>query len=142
MARDLPRRRLPLGLGHAALLLAVVTALLLGWHSLADRDVWFHARAGADLLVEGGLAQTNRYSFTAPEHPWLNHEWLFQVAVAATAPSLPPAPQDPLWGWNLLRVGLVLALVLVLLLGDGVAGRAAPDGRRLLAAGALLAGLG
>ncbi|MBE0564674.1 MAG: hypothetical protein IH621_01850, partial [Krumholzibacteria bacterium] len=125
MDRDPLRRRLQPG--HAALLLPLVTALLLGWHSLADRDVWFHARAGQDLLAEGRLVQVNRYSFTAPDHPWLNHEWLFQAAVAATAPAVPTPADDPVLGWNLLRAGLVLTLMLVLLLGDGVWRPTAPD---------------
>ena len=120
----------------------LATALLLGWHSLSDRDIWFHARAGADLLSEGRLAQVNRYSFTAPDHRWLNHEWLFQATVAATAPALPPTGDAALAHWSLLRLLLVLILVLVLLLGDGGLARQAPPGRTLLAAAAMLTALG
>ncbi len=134
--------RLRLRLHHAWLVLPLATALLLSWHSLTDRDVWFHARAGRDLLAEGRLTQVNRYSFTAPEHPWLNHEWLFQSAIAVTAPDLPPGVDDPLTGWSVLRLVLVLCMVLVLMLGDGGLARGMPPGRILLTAAATLAALG
>ena len=131
-----------LRLHHAWLLLPLATALLLSWHSLSDRDVWFHARAGRDLLAEGHLARVNRYSYTAPDHPWLNHEWLFQTAVAVTAPDLPPESDDPLLGWSALRLLLVLGLLLVLMLGDGGLAPGVPHGRIALTAAASLAALG
>ena len=131
-----------LRLHHVWLVLPLATALLLSWHSLSDRDVWFHARAGRDLLAEGRLTRVNRYSFTAPDHPWLNHEWLFQSAVAVTAPDLPPEGDDPLLGWSALRLLLVLGLVLVLMLGDGGLAPGVPPGRIMLTAAATLAALG
>ncbi len=60
--------------------------------------------------ADGHLLHTNHYSFTAPDHPWVNHEWLFEAAVAVTAPALPPAADAPLPGWSLLRLLLILAL--------------------------------
>ncbi|MCB1183814.1 tetratricopeptide repeat protein [bacterium] len=131
---------LPLRLLAASALLAVVAlGGLLAWHSLTDLDVWFHLRAGTDLLAGGGFPLVNTYSFATPDHPWLNHEWLFQVVVRLTAASSPDS--DPL-GWNLLRSGLILALVLLLALGDG--GLAAwRDGRGdLLVRRALVLGFG
>jgi tetratricopeptide (TPR) repeat protein len=98
----------------------LVTGFLLSWHSLGDLDIWFHLRAGRDLLDGQGVSQTNRYSFTEPDHPWVNHEWLFQVLTAVTGPTEPPGlgnlPQVS--GWNALRAGLTMLLLLGILAGD------------------------
>lgn len=105
--------------GWLLLAVPVVTALLLSWHSLGDLDIWFHQRAGQDLLDGRGLTQDNRYSFTEPDHPWINHEWMFQVLAALTGPGK-PAPGAPIdvTGWNLLRTALTLLILLGILAGD------------------------
>lgn len=134
-------RRTPAGaltgaLQAGAVVVAVVLALLLAWHPLEDLDIWFHLRAGTDLLDGGLLPPVNRYSFTEPNHPWLNHEWLFQFVVQATAPQGPPTTTTAT-GWNLLRAALAVAIILALALGDG--GRARLRGRGS-PAGAVAAG--
>jgi len=96
-----------------ATLLVLGTGFLLSWHSLTDIDIWFHLRSGRDLLAGEGMATVNRYSFTEPDHRWLNHEWLFQVGAAALGPKVPDEPLG-VAGWNALRTFLVLALVLTL----------------------------
>ncbi len=98
---------------------AVLTVtLLLAWHPLEDLDIWFHLRAGTDQLAHGPLPAVNQYSFTEPRHPWLNHEWLFQALVHATAPH-DALPSVDAAGWNLLRTALAGLLALLLVLGDG-----------------------
>lgn len=105
--------------------LQVVTALavlailvLLSWHPLEDLDIWFHHRAGADLLADGPLPPHNTYSFTEPRHPWLNHEWLFQLLAHATGPRGPVAALE-VRGWSLLGTILAMGIGLALLAGDG-----------------------
>ncbi len=105
-------------LGVPSLLLVLVLAGLLARHSLTDLDIWFHLRAGRDLLAGQGFPHVNTYSFSSPDFPWLNHEWLFQVLTVWTGPAGSLAAGSAL-GWNVLRLGLILALVAVLLLGDG-----------------------
>lgn len=117
-----------------ALAVSVAAALLLAWHPLEDLDIWFHDRAGADLLAQGPLPSVNHYSFTEPGHPWLNHEWLFQFLVHATSPGRGPAPGNP-DAWNGLRITLACALALLLVLGDG-------GWRRLRGQGSALAAVG
>ena len=128
------------------LLLAAGSTLLLGWHSLVDRDVWLHARAGRDILSDGRVPRVNTYSFTAPDHPWVDHEWLFQVLIGATAPTTGSQPDElDVHAWNVLRTGLGLLLVMVLLLGDGGYRALArgPDPARTVAVGmATMLGLG
>ncbi|MDB4928784.1 MAG: putative rane protein, partial [Myxococcaceae bacterium] len=48
-----------------------------------DGDIWWILRAGEDCLRERAVPHLNRYSFTAPDHPWVMHEWLYGVAAAA-----------------------------------------------------------
>lgn len=109
--------------GAVPLLITVLSGLLLSWHSLSDLDIWFHLRSGRDLLDGQGISHVNHYSFTEPDHPWVNHEWLFQVLSTVTGPepiaaAVAPADLD-VSGWNVLRASLTLLLLLTVLLGDG-----------------------
>jgi len=108
--------------GILPLLIPVLTGLLLSWHSLGDLDIWFHLRAGRDLLEGQGVTSVNRYSFTEPDHPWVNHEWMFQVLAALTGPETPlPVDGDEstnVTGWNLMRSALTLLLLLTIFGGD------------------------
>jgi len=73
-------------LQSASLGSVVLMAGFLGWHSLTDLDIWFHLRMGKELLANGNWLTLNTYSFTQPEFPWLNHEWLFQIFAAWSGP--------------------------------------------------------
>jgi hypothetical protein len=74
-----PRERLVLAVALALTALAVVPAAVA---PLWDADVWWVLRAGEDLLREGAVPTHNRYSFTAPAHPWVMHEWGFGALYA------------------------------------------------------------
>ncbi len=50
--------------------------------TLRTDDALWLIRVGNDLLAEGVLPTTNRYSFTAPDFPWQTHEWLSEVLLA------------------------------------------------------------
>jgi hypothetical protein len=65
------------------LLLLAVTALVLTIVNRADPDLWGHVRYGQDVLAAGRLPATATYTFTAPDHPWINHENLSEIAFAA-----------------------------------------------------------
>jgi tetratricopeptide (TPR) repeat protein len=109
--------------GILPLLIPVLTGLLLSWHSLSDLDIWFHLRAGRDLLDGQGVTAVNRYSFSEPDHPWVNHEWMFQVLTALSGPEISSRPGGnelpDVTGWNLMRSALTLLLLLTILGGDG-----------------------
>ncbi len=130
---------LSLAKGLSGLAVAAVLGLtaVLAWHSLTDLDIWFHLRAGQDLLQGGGFAQTNTYSFADPDHVWLNHEWLYQILTAWTAPATPLLQEQGFQGWNLMRLAMIMLLVAVLILGDGtwqrLKRRRAPLGTALVA---------
>ncbi len=44
-----------------------------------DNDLWGHLYFGKEILQAGRLPHNNIYSFTVPDHPWINHEWLAEV---------------------------------------------------------------
>jgi hypothetical protein len=49
----------------------------------ADNDLWGHVLFGRDILTAGAIPRVDTYSYTAAGHPWINHEWLSQVILAA-----------------------------------------------------------
>ncbi len=111
-----------LGLGAGlGILIPLLLGIALAHHTLTDLDIWLHDRAGQQIRAGEGVPRTNSYSFTAPEHTWVDHEWLFQVVVSASGAST--EGQLVAGSWNLLRILLTATLLLVLLLGDGVRGR-------------------
>lgn len=48
-------------------------------YTTADPDLWGHIKFGEQIWLSGSLTETNFYSYTAPDHPWINHEWLTEV---------------------------------------------------------------
>jgi hypothetical protein len=73
----------------------------------ADADLWGHVRFGQDLLASHRLIIPDTHSFTA-DKPWINHEWMAEVAMASVFAALGPL------GLNLLRMGC-LALIAALI---------------------------
>ena len=79
MTRRMKPERLP------ELLLAVVVIVVLAFASLrtaADPDLWGHVRFGQDILAAHSIPRADPYSFTS-DRPWVNHEWLAEVLMAA-----------------------------------------------------------
>ncbi len=44
-----------------------------------DNDLWGHLFFGKEILQGGQLPLKNTYSYTAPDYPWINHEWLAEI---------------------------------------------------------------
>lgn len=63
----------------SVVLLAVVFAV----HRLEDFDTWFHLAAGRLMLATGTWPATNTFSLTAPEYPWIDLHWIFQLLLYA-----------------------------------------------------------
>src|SRR4051812_6670568 len=49
---------------------------------MAESDLFFHLKAGQEILARHGLPGRNLYSFTYPDHPDLDTSWLFEVGAA------------------------------------------------------------
>src|ERR1044071_6064747 len=73
----------------------------------ADADLWGHVRFGQDLLANHRVVIADTHSFTA-DRPWINHEWLAEIAMASVFAVLGPL------GLNLLRLAC-LAIIAALI---------------------------
>ena len=49
----------------------------------ADNDLWGHVLFGSQTIARGAVARLDAYSYTVAGQPWVNHEWLSQVILAA-----------------------------------------------------------
>ena len=85
---------------------------------LADSDLWNHLRTGQITLSTRHLIRYDPYSYTAFGHLWRNHEWLSQVALAASYNCL------GVFGLKLLK--LLCAAATISFLALGLAETAAP----------------
>jgi hypothetical protein len=59
-----------------ALLTIVSFGLLLFSHKKADVDLWGNLGFVTTTPCDADYLRTNTYSFTEPDHEWINHEWL------------------------------------------------------------------
>jgi hypothetical protein len=64
-----------------SLLLLLAVYLLSG--TTADHDLWGHVRFGQDMLAARTVQVPDTYSF-ASDKPWVNHEWLSELLMAAS----------------------------------------------------------
>jgi hypothetical protein len=63
------------------LLLTLVAANLLAWRTI-EPDLWGHIQYGEDWIHAGEMPRTATHTFSTPDQPWVNHENLFELAVA------------------------------------------------------------
>jgi hypothetical protein len=99
------RRALSKGLSllDVAQLAVPAFLLLVLTYTIADADLWGHLTFGTDLLRGHGFTLHDPYSFTS-DTPWINHEWLAEVCVAAFY-ALGGA-----FGLNILKLGVISGL--------------------------------
>lgn len=64
------------------LLLTLVAANLLAWRTI-EPDLWGHIQYGEDWIHAGKMPLTATHTYSAVGYPWVNHENLFELAVAA-----------------------------------------------------------
>jgi hypothetical protein len=50
---------------------------------LIDGDVWWHIRAGQDILTSGRVARSDTWSIVGAGRPWTSQDWLANVILAA-----------------------------------------------------------
>jgi hypothetical protein len=86
------------------MLLGIV--LMLSW-TTGDPDLWGHVRFGQDMMAAGTLRMPETYSFTT-DRPWINHEWLSEIAMAVSFDHFGAA------GLNLLRIAIVASVLTLL----------------------------
>ena len=71
---------------------------------LIDPDVWWHIRAGEEVLQTGRVPDADSWSLTAFGQPWTSQDWLSNVLLA-----LGHRLGD--WGWTLLSLGAAAMVV-------------------------------
>jgi len=77
----------------------------------ADPDLWGHLLFGREILANAAVPRVDGHAYTTMGQPWIDHEWLSQVVLAA------------IYGWSgsagllLLKLGIG-ALTLVLVVGS------------------------
>ena len=64
----------------ALILIVIAIADIQRW---ADPDLWGHVAFGRAMHATHHLAFRDQYSYSAPGHLWLNHEWLSELLMGA-----------------------------------------------------------
>ena len=62
--------------------LVMTCGFLMGCTPMWNFDIWMHLRTGQLILEQGGVPQSDWYSFTDPDQRWISIHWLFQIVVA------------------------------------------------------------
>ncbi|HET9879878.1 MAG TPA: hypothetical protein VFQ81_11330, partial [Candidatus Limnocylindria bacterium] len=71
---------------------------------LIDPDVWWHIRAGEEVLDTGAIPRVDTWSLTAAGQPWTSQDWLSNVLLALGYRLGP-------WGMTLLSLAYALLAV-------------------------------
>jgi hypothetical protein len=48
-------------------------------HRIEDFDVWFHLAAARLMVATGSWPASNTFALTAPDFPWIDLHWIFQL---------------------------------------------------------------
>ena len=65
---------------NAALAVVSLSAIaLFRWHSLLGHDYWCYLATGRYIMTQGCFPRFDVFSWTVYGHPWVAHEWLFQL---------------------------------------------------------------
>ncbi len=75
---------------------------------LNDGDTFWHLATGRWILQHGAVPTTDPFSFTFVGRPWVTHEWLTEVAMAA-------GYMTGGWGAVMLLVGLAMGVTALLM---------------------------
>ena len=69
--------------GTAVIAFFVAAVLPSATWPLIDGDVWWHLRAGEEILATGTVPRVDSWSFTAYGTSWISQDWLTNAAMAA-----------------------------------------------------------
>lgn len=67
--------------GRVAPALVALLAAALAVHRIEDFDVWFHLAAGRLMVATGAWPAGNTFALTAPDYPWIDLHWIFQLVL-------------------------------------------------------------
>ena len=83
---------------------------------LCDPDLWGHVRFGQAMLSAGHIVWRDPYSYSAPGHLWLNHEWLSELIMGALYNHL------NVFGLKLMKLGCTALIVVFIAAAEGEVG--------------------
>ncbi|MCA9059291.1 MAG: hypothetical protein KDA85_12365, partial [Planctomycetaceae bacterium] len=66
------------------LVVFLLGGLLAMSNSIADPDLWGHVQYGREVLANGELHRTTTWSYAVENYPWINHEVIAELLLAAT----------------------------------------------------------
>src|SRR5271166_6089945 len=94
-------------------LFVVVIILIADSRRIADPDLWGHIHFGQSMLSSWRVPRLDPYSYTAPGHQWLDHEYLSEVVAAFAYKHL------GIIGLKLWKLGCTSAVVVFAVLAMG-----------------------
>lgn len=60
----------------------LLLTFLVGCVQIEDPDIWWHLRTGQLIYLRGEVPQTDWFTYTNPDSPWIDLHWGFQLVVA------------------------------------------------------------
>ncbi len=96
--------------------LILITIAIADLIRFSDPDLWGHVRFGQAVLREGHIIWRDPYSYSAPGHLWLNHEWLSELIMGAIYSHL------NVFGLKLMKVGCTALIMNFLVAAETEAG--------------------
>ncbi len=84
-ARKRQAQSVPLASGFASagpVILLLGLTFLLGVFPLKDTDFWWHLRTGDLIRKTGVVPHRDLYTFTVPDHEWIDLHWGFEVVLS------------------------------------------------------------
>lgn len=99
-------------------LVALFAGALLGTFQIANTSVGWHLSSGRWILDNRSFIHSDPFSFTSGQAPWVDHEWLFQVAAAVVHEAGGAPALVALRG---LGIGILAVMLLVIGVRSGLA---------------------
>jgi len=97
--------------GLMAIAAVFALTVFLAGLEIKDLDLWLHMGVGRFIVQHGYVPSVDILSHTIAGHPWINHEWLFQVIVFTLYQNGGP---EALIQMQVIVVTLSLAILLIL----------------------------
>ncbi|MDM7914836.1 MAG: hypothetical protein QUU85_06140, partial [Candidatus Eisenbacteria bacterium] len=69
-------------LQRALLPMLLVSASLAALHPILEEDLWWHLRAGSEMLHGLGIPRVDTYSYPSAGNPYIDLHWSFQAAAS------------------------------------------------------------
>lgn len=66
-------------LGFASVVNLVLFVVLITFHPIQNTDIWFHLKAGEEILSKESIPRAEYFSHTASGKEWTDQSWLFEV---------------------------------------------------------------